>query len=391
MRGATPTIGTPVPDVDPFARTQHEQAAVAEAAVAAVRLALANPKEADVFALSRIASQLQTLLPTTATETQFEALQGVGRFFLNQDRELPFAMEAAASICKLARGLGRKQQLFNGLLLQGVIAAQLTNSIEAIESFVAARDVAVELGLARGELVAVMNGAGVLLNQGHYGEALELLRAGLAIADRCDQVDDVVGTLLTNIAQCHLFLSDYEDGLHAITAAREFLLEPVDPHSAGNRATLEFTHLRLLIASKQGSAALANLDSQAKYAAMAGSVRARIDLSVARGLVEVVVGGKRDLGLSRIKAAREKAHLLPSTMPDVLNGMIAAAEESGRADEALNFRKELQSLLSSRQETSRFRAALLSNSALGIGTSEPERSAYDRRLDQARERLLRRP
>jgi len=154
---------------------------------------------------------------------------------------------------------------------------------------------------------------------------------------------------------------------------------------------LEFTQLRLLISTKQGNAALTNLESQARYAAMAGSVRARIDLSVARGLINVVVEGKRDLGLSQIKAAREKAHLVPSTMPDVLSGMIAAAEQSGRNDEAMTFKKELQSLLSSRQETSRFRAALLSNSAVGIGATEHDRSSYDRRLDQARERLLRRP
>ena len=125
----------------------------------------------------------------------------------------------------------------------------------------------------------------------------------------------------------------------------------------------------------------------AKYVEQAGSARARIDLSIARGLVEVAEG-KREVGFSRIAAAREKANLIPSTLPDVLNASRAAYVSQGMRDEARQVEAELKALLANRQETARLRAALVLGPA-GTSGQSTRVTEYDRRLDAARERLLR--
>jgi len=117
-------------------------------------------------------------------------------------------------------------------------------------------------------------------------------------------------------------------------------------------------------------------------------VRARIDYACARGMLEVVEG-QRDLGLSRIVAAREKAKLVTSTLPDVLSAMVAAQDAVGHAEGATRTREELNQLLATRQETSRLRAALMFLPAVGVAGRSERSGEYDRRLDAARERLLR--
>jgi hypothetical protein len=102
-----------------------------------------------------------------------------------------------------------------------------------------------------------------------------------------------------------------------------------------------------------------------------------------------VVEGQRDLGLSRIVTAREKAKLVTSTLPDVLSAMVSVQEAVGNKDGAEKIRDELKQLLATRQETSRLRAALMFGPSVGVAGQTERTTEYDRRLDAARERLLR--
>lgn len=359
-----------------------------EELLAAVRAAVADPRGANHGFLTKVAARLRDTPATIATEGQLEALQAICRFFLSKDEDLPFAMEAAAGVTRVARATGHRPELLNGLLMQAVVASQLDNHIEALESCASAREVAIEIGSALGELKAVINAAAFLLNVGHYQYALDLLRNGLTIVDRCPEAEGILWIVLGNIAQCYLFLGDYEEALQAIGAARAVAIEPTDVHGAGNRAILEYTHLRTLVALKRGNEARPILENMSAFTAQSGTVRARIDYACARGMLEVVEG-KRDLGLSRIVTAREKAKLVASTLPDVLTAMAAVQEAAGDRDAATKARAELKQLLAARQETSRLRAALLLGPSVGTAGQTERSSEYDRRLDAARERLLR--
>jgi tetratricopeptide (TPR) repeat protein len=246
--------------------------------VVLVRSALANPEQADRAFLTKVAARLRDIPPTIATDGQLEALQAICRFFLSRDQDLPFAMEAAATLTRMARATGRKQELLNGLVMQAVVASQLDNHIEALESCASAREVAIEIGSPLGEMKAVINAAAFLLNVGHYQYAIDLLRVGLTIADRCPEADNILWIVLGNIAQCYLFLGEYEEALQAIGAARAMATEPTDAHGAGNRAILEYTHLRTLVALKRGTESRHVLEAMGAFAAKAGTVRARIGL-----------------------------------------------------------------------------------------------------------------
>jgi tetratricopeptide (TPR) repeat protein len=377
--------------LDPLASSPEADArhlaAVTEIA-ASVRAAVANPQQAERDLLTKVAGRLRDIPATVGTDSQLETLQVICRFFLSKDQDLPFAMEAAAGLIRLARAAGRKPELFNGLLMQAVIASQLDNHIEALETCASAREVAVQLGSPMAELKAVVNAAAFLLNVGQFEDALTLLRNALTIADRTHEADDFVWMILGNIAQCYLFLREFEDALRTVTAAKAMASEPATAHAAGNRAIVEYTHLRTLVAMKRGNEARPVLESIAKYAAQAGTVRARIDYACARGMVEVVEG-QRDLGLSRIVTALEKGKHVTSTMPDVLAAMALAQEAAGNPDAAEQCREQLRQLLATRQETSRLRAALMLGPSVGVSGQTERSTEYDRRLDAARERLLR--
>lgn len=357
--------------------------------VAAVRTALVDRGQADMALLTKAASRLRQVPPDVETEGQFEALQGICRFFIGQDKDLAFAMEAGAYLIRLARELDRKPELLNGLFMQAFIATQLDNQIEAIEACATARETAIALGSTVGELKAVINGAGMCINVGDFREALEMLRTALTLSDLCSEEDaaQFEWGILGNIATCYLFLNQYEEGLKTALAASGIAPEPQDAHTAGNRAILEFTRIRTLMALGRGAEGRALLEPMARFVKMAGSVRARIDYSTAVGLVEIAEG-HRDRGRSRIHAAREKGNLVPSTLPDVLSAQIAMHRMLGEDDEARRIQEELDGILKSRQETARLRAALLFGS-VGVGGQTTRVTEYDRRLDAARERLLR--
>ena len=373
--------------VVPAAAADRDLATVGEI-VAAVRSAISVPEQADRALLTKVAGRLRDIPSTIGSDGQLEALQAICRFFLGKDQDLPFAMEAAAGVTRVARATGRKPELLNGLLMQAVVASQLDNHIEALESCASAREVAIEIGSPLGELKAVINAAAFLLNVGHYQYALDLLRNGLTIIDRCPEGEEILWIVLGNIAQCYLFLGEYEEALQTIGAARATAKEPTDAHGAGNRTILEYTHLRTLVALKRGADARPVLEAMGVYAARAGTVRARIDYACARGMLEVVEG-QRDLGLSRIVTAREKAKLVTSTLPDVLSAMVSVQEAVGNKDGAEKIRDELKQLLATRQETSRLRAALMFGPSVGVAGQTERTTEYDRRLDAARERLLR--
>jgi tetratricopeptide (TPR) repeat protein len=366
----------------------ERQLAVVREIAASVRAAVRNPQQADRDLLTKVAGRLRDIPVSVGTDSQLEALQAICRFFLSKDQDLPFAMEAAAGLVRLARAAGRKPELFNGLLMQAVIASQLDNHIEALETCALAREVAVQLGSPMAELKAVVNAAAFLLNVGQFEDALTLLRNALTIADRTNEAEDFVWMILGNIAQCYLFLREFEDALRTVTAAKAMAGEPANAHAAGNRAIVEYTHLRALVAMKRGNEARPVLEAISKYAEQAGTVRARIDYACARGMVEVVEG-QRDLGLSRIVAALEKSKHVTSTLPDVLAAMALGQEAAGFPEAAERCREELRQLLATRQETSRLRAALMLGPSVGVSGQTERSTEYDRRLDAARERLLR--
>jgi tetratricopeptide (TPR) repeat protein len=351
--------------------------------------ALEQRTDANVAALMKVASRIRTLPASFQTDAQFKILQAVCRFFLSQDKELPFAMEAAQYVIRLARSLGRKKELLNGLSVQALIASQLDNHIEAVEACANARETAIEMGSAVGELKAVINGAAVYLNVGYYDSALSLLRVALTIADRCPEEEAARAewVVLGNIAQCHLFLGNFDEASRSAAAARAMAPEEAEGMVAHNRAILEFTTLRILFAQGRGIEARPVLASMAASVGKAATPRARIDFAVARALVEIAEG-KREIGFARLAAALEKANIITSTLPDVLSAMIAAYDLAGLKEDSARMQDRLRQLLANRQETARLRADLVRDK-VGVTGQGPRVSDYDRRLDAARERLLR--
>lgn len=357
--------------------------------VAILAAAQADRSEQNIAALLKVAGRLHEVPVHIEPDQQFEVLQAVCRFFLAHDKQLPFAMEAAQYLIRLARRLDRKPELLKGLFFQVVIATELDNHIEAVEACVKARELAVAMGDAKGELIALSNGAGVYINCGWWDSALDVLRMALTVADRCPEEDAarLEWLILGNIAQCHLFLRSFDEAERAVMAARALAPEPKDSMYATNRAVVEFTAIRALFAQGRGLEARPMLQSLAGFVEKAATPRSRIYYAVARSLIDLAEG-RREIGFARLAAAIEKGSLMPSVLPDVLNATHTAYETEKMSDEAGRIEQRLKDLLGKRQETARLRADLVVEK-MGVAGQTLRVSEYDRRLVAAREQLLR--
>ena len=101
-----------------------------------------------------------------------------------------------------------------------------------------------------------------------------------------------------------------------------------------------------------------------------------------------VAAGNRQVGLSRLVATHEKANIITSTLPDVLASMVAAYRTSEQEEKDQRAEALLRNLLAGRQATARMRAGYLPE-RIGTAGQTQRVDEYDRRLDAAREKLLR--
>jgi putative two-component system response regulator len=265
-------------------------------------------------------------------------LAGVGFLYVTGYTALgvEWAQEAVAS----ARALGSRQHLRRALSNSGVLNADAANFPAAIEAYSEALEVAIELKDAKAEATVWLNLGPALMYAAQYAESIECSERALAIALREGYGLPIITAAPGNIALASLHLEDLSKGLRMAKRSVEASGEPRNDVEKLNRVLHESTYTRLLIEVDSLVKAKERCELAKRYAQESNSQPAQLAATLAEGLYEIHAGLK-DVGLSRLENALERARGIKSFLRDTLVAMVKGYEAAGEPEKALSYLREL--------------------------------------------------
>ena len=290
-------------------------------------------------------------------------------------------------ISSVQQGIAIAETTANRMLLRractalGILCADTGNIPMAIEAYVRSLELAQELKDSTGEC-AIWNNLGLALHYAaQYAEAIRCFQHGVAIAENNKALLPMRVSALTNIGLSCLHLEDFHLGLRSLEEAVRINSEPASVNDYLSRTILETHFTRLLLEVDNFEKARQHSEMARAYAAKARTVRADTMAAVAEGLCEVHAGMK-DVGLSRLTMALEKARLLRSALGDTLIAMVKAQEAAGQPERALVYLRELLEHTRKLQQENALRHLKLLeqvNAEVSGAISIPPTSALERR------------
>jgi HD-GYP domain-containing protein (c-di-GMP phosphodiesterase class II) len=147
-----------------------------------------------------------------------------------------------------------------------------------------------------------------------------------------------------NLAFASLYLRDYARGLDAAERAIAVLGESHSADEKRHRVMAEFYYTHLLLASRNVPRAVERARLARMHAHGAGAL-AELFAEMAQGLAEVYDRATRDIGLSRLQGAVNKARLgIPSALRIALATLVRAYEAAGQPNSALIYYQEVMQL-----------------------------------------------
>lgn len=268
------------------------------------------------------------------------------------------ALLAVKELQQLANRSHQRPWVRKAHSLCGLVNAELGHVADAVISYSKALTVARSIGDLAAE-VAVLQNLGVALNYGGlYREAIPCLEKVVSLVKTdvvmaaCAQansspLEHECGAL-TNLAQSHYFLEEFEEGFLAISECLHKSTPPHDALTSANLAIREFTCVQLALELGKIETARQHSQACAKYGGMGGR-RAQSLAQVSHGLCEVY-GGNLDRGLGALELVRDASEDLPSVHLVALNSLVRAYDAAGRPEQALFHLREMLNSLSLRRE-----------------------------------------
>lgn len=253
------------------------------------------------------------------------------------------AVEPIAVAVMLADQQNDKPLLRRALSVQGLILGATSATPDALGSLLRALDLAEEIGPPIAVVGAWLNIGTALFEATLYNNARIAFERAVARASGLPDTPRLRSTAakcLQGSADCSLRLKEFLRGLEAIEEAIALLEKPADREQEQARVLAEGTYVWLLIELNRIGDAEARVDLAIPFAETAKSVRATLAVQQMRGFVEVF-SGKKDMGLSRIDAAVEKARAVPGSLMDTLISAAVAHDRAGHPDRALSTNREL--------------------------------------------------
>jgi putative two-component system response regulator len=361
--------------------TGAEAVAVLEQLAQEISSQLAAPTpQSSAFFTAALGALRRIKLPE-GLERQVECLLDVARFFYITGQPLN-GIEPVCEAIDQAQALGNKPLLRLAAMLHGVLLADTGNWAMAIERYVMALNLALELSDESAE-AAVWNNLGIaFLNAGQYAEAISCFERAISLAERNGALIPIRILGLTNIAQAYLHLEEYSKGLRAIKKAIVECGEPQNAIDMLARVIAERNYTRLLLEVDNLTLAKERSDLAKHYAALSKSPRAEVNAAIAEGLCEVRMG-LVDIGISRLIKTLDRARTLKTPLRDALMAIAKAYEIVGEPEQALVYVRELMSHIRKAQQENalyynRLHLEQLARSRGEAGTDEPGRLLEDR-------------
>jgi putative two-component system response regulator len=241
----------------------------------------------------------------------------------------------------------------------GVVHAELGNIAESVVRHANSLRLAVELHDPCAE-VGVLCNLGVALNYGGlYKEAIPCLERAALLA-RSDAVERAAALdgrtdrylepiALTNLAQSHYFLEDFETGFNVITECLQKSQEPKDAISALGRVVRESTYVLFALELGKFESAREHAAACQIYARIGGA-RAHVMAQIAAGLCEVEAGDA-ERGLAILEASLVESGNITSLRTDALLALVRVLDKIDQPQRALAYIREVIEKIKSARKT----------------------------------------
>lgn len=242
----------------------------------------------------------------------------------------------------------------------GVVLADTGDIAAALPHYCRAFDLAVHLKDPRAEASALIN-LGIALNYGGlYREAIPCFQRAGQIAATNEDVDVLRGPALTNLAQSHLYLGEFENGLRVIEQSLVQSQDPEDAVAASSYAIREFTFIQLALELGKLEEARAHAALCSKHALASGMARAKILAEISLAQCEIH-GGDVAAGICSLEQILLRCGSA-ATKEDALVALVKAYDQLEQPERSLECLDALIAHVRSLREKSL--AALLSTPLL---------------------------
>lgn len=295
------------------------------------------------------------------------------------------AVQSSKLISNLAQRTNNKSWLRKANTMAGIVHADAGNVAESVVLYAKALQISRELNDRWSEVLVLLNLSGSLIYGALYQEALSCCRIAVSLSKDDPDLRRMLAATYTNMAQCYLYLEEYENGLDAVERALQVTDEPDTAAKALTLCIREFTYV--LLALELGKLARAREHSARcrEHSRWGDNPRGRVMADITAGLCEIH-GGDVDRGLSFLDSALVRSNDFALRI-DSLTALVKAYDEIGRPEEALKLMTDLLSNARALREKGVLALlAIKSDSAL----SWPSTSAsQDLRVLELREAKLR--
>jgi putative two-component system response regulator len=259
------------------------------------------------------------------------------------------ALEAARHLKDLATRVCKQQWVRKAETIEGIVYADMGNVSDAVICYSRALSIARSMGDLVGEGSVLMN-LGTALNYGGlFREAVPCFHRAIEFSQTTRVIDafaregrsseELHLAALTNLAQSHHFLGEFEQGFAAISLCLSRSIEPTDVAAGIARGIRELTYVRLALRLHKLDEARRHSELCQRYG-NAGGRRAHFHGDISRGLCEVY-GGDAYAGIAVLERALEVCADVPSLRVDALEALVEAHEQVGRHTRALDCLKTL--------------------------------------------------
>lgn len=322
---------------------------------AEIKLRLAKGSPAFDFFVEA-SKGLLTLKGTAHAEIRMQCLYDCAQFFYFNEHSTE-GLELLQHVSALALQTHSATWSRKANQFLGIVLADIGDIGAALPHYCKAFDLAVQLNEPVAEASPLIN-LGIALNYGGlYREAIPCFQRAEKIAAADEKVSALRSPALTNLAQSHLYLGEFESGFDVIEQSLAYSREPDDAVAASGYAVREFTFVQLALELGKLQEARSHASLCLKQAAASGMGRAKRLAEISLAQCEIH-GGDVAAGIGCLEQVLVRCGSA-ATKEDALVALFKAYDQSEQPEKSLECLDALIAHVKTRREKGL--AALLSS------------------------------
>jgi len=259
------------------------------------------------------------------------------------------ALEVANHYGELAARIGSTSALRTSLNLKGIVLGESGNISDAVIHYCHALEIARDEGDTESEAL-VLNNLGTALNYaGLYAEAIPCFERVISKSRATWKHQSGINAL-SNLAQSHYYLENFDDAFNAIEKCLALTGSPTGPIGLLQQTVREFTFVQIALELHYDAQARFHAINCERYALFSNSRRCQLMGKISAARCDVRQG-KTNRGLKQLQTTLEKSQDLDSSHRDALIAIIKAYDEAKLPEIALQYMERLLEHVRHRRST----------------------------------------